>query len=163
MRLIALAVLASLLAPTSANAQVEAAVPSGCTDAVNATAARYIADGRRVEADNVMVCGTTIAASRTQYGSRGDHQVLALRVVLPGLGVRTIEIVTNDDLDGVVTAPARAVVFAYGQLYVDVPARPPFVAGIHDTHCATHRGAANGWVVVNGNRFPQHACPFRYR
>jgi hypothetical protein len=160
MRLIAVAALVAALAPSAACAQVDSGVPSACTESVNATAARLIADGRRVEVDNVMLCGTTIAASRTQYGSRGDHQVLPLRVALPGLGTRTIEVVTNDVLDGVVTAPARALVFAYGQLYV--PARRPFVAGIHDTHCATHRGAANGWVVVNGNRFPQHACPVRY-
>ena len=161
MRLIALALLAVLSAPGTASAQVDRAVPAACTEAVNAAAARLIADGRRVEIDNVMVCGTTISSSRTQYGSRGDHQILPLRVALPGLGTRMLEVVTNDVLDGVVTAPPRALVFAYGQLYL--PARRPFVAGVHDTHCATHRGAANGWVVVNGNRFPQHGCPVRYR
>ena len=52
------------------------------------------------------------------------------------------------DLDGVVTAPKGAQVFAYGQAFFDQGSR--FVAGIHDVHCATHRGADNGWVVVNG-------------
>jgi hypothetical protein len=160
-RVIALTVLVTLLAPGPSFAQVDAAVPAACADAVNAAAARLIADARRVEVDNVMVCGTTVSASRAQYGSRGNHHILPLRVALPGVGTQLIEVVTNDVLDGIVTAPSRAVVFAYGQLYL--PARRPFVAGVHDTHCATHRGAANGWVVVNGNRFPQHTCPVRYR
>lgn len=146
----------ALLLPAAACAQADVAVPAACTDAVNAGFARLFADGRRTEVDNVMVCGTTVARSRTQFGSRVDHQVLPLRVNLPGVGARLVEVVTNDALDGVVSAPAHAVVFAYGQFYYDGPGR--YRAGIHDVHCSTHRGADNGWVVVNGSRFPQRAC-----
>jgi hypothetical protein len=32
-------------------------------------------------------------------------------------------------------------------------------AGIHDTHCSTHPGADNGWVVVNGEN--PESCPNR--
>jgi hypothetical protein len=56
------------------------------------------------------------------------------------------------DLDGVVTAPVNAQVFAYGQAFF--PSKGRFVAGIHDVHCSTHRGADNGWVVVNGQQHP---------
>ena len=111
------------------------------------------------QVDNVMVCGTTISSSRTQRGGpHGDHQLLPLRVQLPGVGARLVEVVTNDSLDGVVTAPAGAPVVAYGQYF---PGRRRFAAGIHDVHCATHRGADNGWVVVGGQRYPQRACQFR--
>jgi hypothetical protein len=107
--------------------------------------------------DNVMVCGTTISQSRTQHGGEhGSHQVLPLVVNLPGAGSRLIEVVTNDDLDGVVTAPKGAAVYAYGQAFFDHGSR--FVAGIHEVHCATHRTADNGWVVVNGVKAPA-SCP----
>lgn len=140
-------------------AATDVTVPQACTGDVNAPIARLIANGGREQVDNVMVCGTTISASRRLPGrAHGDHQILPLRVLLPGGGAQLVEIVTNDDLDGVVTAPARAAVFAYGQFYS--PAHRPFVAGIHDTHCSTHRGADNGWVVVGGQRFPKRGCAF---
>lgn len=163
MRLIAAAALAVAVAAAApaARAAADVPVPAACTGEVNAALARLVASGGREQVDNVMVCGTTISSSRTQPGGvHGDHQILPLRVLLPGVGARLIEVVTNDALDGVVTAPARATVFAYGQFYA--PARRPFVAGIHDVHCSTHRGADNGWVVVAGARFPQRAC-VRYR
>ena len=162
MRLIAAALAVALAAAAPAACAVaDVAVPGACTSEVNAPLARLVAVGGREQVDNVMVCGTTIASSRTQPGGvHGNHQILPLRAILPGVGARLIAVVTNDALDGVVTAPAGATVFAYGQFYE--PARRPFVAGIHDVHCSTHRGADNGWVVVAGARFPQRAC-VRYR
>ena len=71
---------------------------------------------------------------------------------MPNGDVRPVEVVTNDDLDGVVTAPVNASVFAYGQAFF--PSGGKFVAGIHDAHCSTHRGADNGWVVVDGVKHP---------
>ena len=65
---------------------------------------------------------------------------------------RLVEVVTNDDLDGVVTAPVNAQVLAYGQAFF--PSHGRFAAGIHDVHCSTHRGADHGWVVVNGQQHP---------
>lgn len=136
-----------------------AAVPAHCSGEVNEELANLIGRGYDGTIDNVLVCGTTIAASRPLPGGRfGSHALLPLRVPLPGGTSALVEVVTNDDLDGVVTAPRGAHVAAFGQYYHTTDSQRPFVAGIHETHCATHRGAANGWVVVNGTRYPQHAC-----
>jgi hypothetical protein len=87
--------------------------------------------------------------------------VLPLVVNLPGAGSKLVEVVTNDDLDGVVTAPKGAAVYAYGQAFFDQGSR--FVAGIHDVHCATHRTADNGWVVVNGAKSPASCTSLQNR
>ena len=44
-------------------------------------------------------------------------------------------------------------VAALGQYYRTTARQRPFVAGIHETHCATHRGGADGWVVVDGKKY----------
>jgi hypothetical protein len=62
--------------------------------------------------------------------------------------------VTNDELDGKVTTKKGDNVIAYGQAFFDN--LHGFSAGIHDVHCSTHKGANNGWVVVNGVKFPNH-------
>ncbi len=142
-----------LLMSWQAHAAPDVAVPASCTPDVNQHLAELIAQQSQSTVDNVMVCGVTISASRTQSGGpHGSHQVLPLLVTLPGVGTKLVEVVTNDDLDGVVTAPAGAHVFAFGQAFF--PSRGRFAAGIHDVHCATHRGADNGWVVVNGAKSP---------
>ncbi len=134
-------------------------VPQSCGSAVNQKLAGLLAQQTQNNVDNVMVCGTTISASRTQRGGpHGSHQVLPLLVNLPGVGTKLVEVVTNDDLNGVVTAPQGAQVYAYGQAFF--PSRGRFNAGIHDVHCATHRTADNGWVVVNGAKAPA-SCPAR--
>jgi hypothetical protein len=131
-----------------AHAAKDVPVPSACDASVNQHLAELLSQQQQGTVDNVMVCGVTISASRTQSGGpHGSHQVLPLQVNLPSLGTKLVEVVTNDDLDGVVTAPKGAQVFAYGQAFF--PAGR-FAAGIHDVHCATHAGADNGWVVVNG-------------
>jgi len=131
----------------------DVAVPQNCTPDVNQKLAGLLAQQTTEYVDNVMVCGVTISPSRTQRGGpHGSHQVLPLLVNLPGAGSKLIEVVTNDDLDGVVTAPKGAQVYAYGQAFFDQGSR--FVAGIHDVHCATHRTADNGWVVVDGQKSP---------
>ena len=58
---------------------------------------------------------------------------------MPDGEVRRVEVVVNDDLDGVITAPVNASVFAYGQAFF--PSRGKFAAGIHDVHCSTHSGS----------------------
>ena len=131
----------------------DVAVPASCTPDVNQKLAGLLAQQTQDNVDNVMVCGTTISPSRTQRGGRhGSHEILPLVVNLPGAGSKLVEVVINDDLDGVVTAPKGAQVYAYGQAFFDQGSR--FVAGIHDVHCATHRTADNGWVVVNGQKSP---------
>ncbi len=142
-----------LMSVMAAHAASDVPVPQSCTPLVNQRLADLVAQRPSGTADNVMVCGTTISPSRTQSGGpHGSHQVLPLLVNLPGQGSKLIEVVTNDDLDGVVTAPKGAAVLAYGQAFF--PSRGHFTAGIHDVHCATHRGADNGWVVVNGAKAP---------
>lgn len=132
----------------------DVSVPSRCTPDVNAQLARLIATDGHLTVDNVTVCGTTIARSRVIHSRYGTHHVLPLRAPLPGDGTVPIEVVANDDLDGPVVAPPGATVLALGQLYM--PAHGRFVAGLHDVHCATHRGAENGWVVVDGHKYPPH-------
>jgi hypothetical protein len=137
----------------SGAAQQNVPAPSACTPAVNQKLVGLLASQTSHSVDNVMVCGVTVSASRTQRGGRhGNHEILPLRVTMPGGNVQLVEIVINDDLDGRVTAPANARIFAYGQAFF--PSRGRFVAGIHDVHCSTHRGADNGWVVVNGAQHP---------
>jgi hypothetical protein len=135
----------------------DVAVPQSCTPEVNQKLAGLLAQQTAGNVDNVMVCGVTISPSRTQRGGpHGSHGVLPLLVNLPGAGSKLVEVVTNDELDGVVTAPKGAQVYAYGQAFFDQGSR--FAAGIHDVHCATHRTADNGWVVVDGVKSPT-TCP----
>jgi hypothetical protein len=132
-------------------------VPSTCTPSVNQHLAELIASPHESPVDNVMVCGVTASSSRTQRGGRhGDHQIIPLRISLPDGAMKLVEVVSNDDLDGKVTAPANVTVFAYGQAFFSHTKQ--FVAGIHEVHCATHRGADNGWVVVDGVKHPA-SCP----
>jgi hypothetical protein len=158
-RVVAAAIAASLIAIASCAAARDVPVPNACTPAVNARLAALIVEGHDGPVDGVMVCGTTFGPSRVQRGGpHGDHQLLPLRVPLDGGATTRVEVVTNDDLDGRVTAPRGASVFAYGQYFRTSLRQRPFVAGVHDVHCATHRGADNGWVVVNGTKFPQRGC-----
>jgi len=142
-----------LILVTAAWAAKDVTVPSSCTPSVNAQIGQLISSGQQEAVDNVMVCGVTASSSRTQRSGRhGDHQILPLRVTLPDGSMKLIEVVTNDELDGKVTAPANASVFAYGQAFFSHT--KSFSAGVHEVHCATHRGADNGWVVVNGEKHP---------
>lgn len=146
------------LSASIALAQNDVPVPQSCTPQVNQKLGSLLDAGQLRTVDNVMVCGITASSSRTQSGGKhGSHQVLPLRVAFPDGNTRLVEVVTNDDLDGVVTAPVNAQVFAYGQAFF--PSRGHFAAGVHDVHCSTHRGADNGWVVVNGQKYPTSCRP----
>ncbi|MDB5039435.1 MAG: hypothetical protein JWN27_161 [Candidatus Eremiobacteraeota bacterium] len=128
--------------------------PQTCSPEVNRQLADLLAQRDRGPVDGITVCGITIGPSRPQRAGRhGGHQLIPVRAPLPGDGSALIEVVTNDDLDGRVTAPRGATVIALGQYFHTTARQRPFVAGIHDVHCATHRGAANGYVIVNGRRF----------
>lgn len=129
-------------------------VPASCTPQVNARLANLLASGTKSDVDNVMVCGETTRRSRYQPGkAHGSHHVHSVLAHFPDGSSQLIEVVTNDDLDGSITSPAHAQVFAYGQAFFSNTQQ--FAAGIHDTHCSTHSGADNGWVVVNGQKHPQ--------
>ncbi|BDE07553.1 hypothetical protein WPS_28290 [Vulcanimicrobium alpinum] len=133
--------------------------PAACDATVNKPLGDLVAQETMQPVDNVMVCGTTIGPSRPQRaGAHGGHQLIPLRAPVDG-GSVLVEVVTNDELDGRVTAPRGATVFAYGQYFHTSRRQRPFKAGIHDVHCATHRGADNGWVVVNGVSYPRGSCP----
>jgi hypothetical protein len=131
-----------------------------CQTSMNDEIMRLIDDGHAGAVDNVMACGTTIGPSRPLPGGRyGAHQLIPLRIPYSdNRRTALVEVVTNDGEDGVVTAPRGATVIAYGQYFRTTDRQRPFVAGLHDVHCATHRGAADGWVVVNGTKYPQHGC-----
>ena len=149
--------LASLCFAAHRRAAHDVPVPASCTPEINQKLANLLQAGTQAPVDNVMVCGITISPSRPQRGgSHGTHEILPLTVVFPGGATKLVEVVTNDALDGKITAPAKAAVFAYGQAFFDNTGH--FVAGIHDVHCSTHRGADNGWVVVNGTKYPA-SCP----
>jgi hypothetical protein len=155
-----LAALFAGIAAVPAVAQRDVPVPSACTAQVNQKLYDLLNSGQQRTVDNVMVCGTTVSSSRTQRGGRhGSHEILPLRAPMPDGQQRLVEVVVNDDLDGAVTAPVNASVFAYGQAFF--PSKGRFSAGIHDVHCSTHRGADNGWVVVNGAKSPA-SCSSRY-
>lgn len=154
-RILLLAIVVVAVLP--AVAQRDVPVPASCAPQVIQRLFDLLSSEQHRAVDNVMVCGITVSSSRRQYGGpHGNHEILPLRVNMPDGGARLVEVVVNDDLDGVITAPVNASVFAYGQAFF--PSRGHFVAGIHDVHCSTHRGADNGWVVVNGARHPV-SCP----
>jgi len=148
-----LLVFSLLLGGMTVAASQDVPVPKACSPLLNKKLAELIASRPQHPVDNVMVCGVTASSSRTQRGGRhGDHQIIPLRVALPDGAMKLVEVVSNDVLDGKVTAPANVLVFAYGQAFFAHTKQ--FAAGIHEVHCATHRGADNGWVVVDGVKHP---------
>jgi hypothetical protein len=133
-------------------------VPSKCTPEVNRGLQALIRSRTRRDVDNVMVCGVASERSRVQKGGpHGSHHVISVSVRLPEDGGVSVQVVINDNLDGVGTANAGDAVLAFGQGYI---AHGRWAAGVHDVHCATHRGADNGWVVVAGVKAPK-SCPAR--
>lgn len=128
-------------------------VPATCTPQVNQKLGELLASQQTQTVDNVMVCGITVSASRAQHGGpHGSHEIFPLRVSMPDGNIRLVEVVSNDDLDGPLTAGPNTAVIAFGQAFF--PSKGRFAAGVHDVHCATHRGADNGWIVVDGHKHP---------
>jgi len=129
----------------------DVSVPRSCTPQVNAKLQKMISDHPSGYVENVMVCGTAEGTRVNSGGRHGSHHIITVDAQLPqGQNVR-VQIAINDSLDGVVTARRGDQVFAYGQGYISGGG---WAAGIHDVHCATHRSADNGWVVVNGTKTP---------
>ena len=132
-------------------------VPPNCTPQVNQKLYQLLKNGQQQDVFNVMVCGITTGPSRTQHGGpHGDHQILSLRVALPDGSQKLVEVVTNDALDGKVAAAANARVFAYGRAFFSNTHQ--YAAGLDEVHCATNSRADNGWVVVNGKKYPSGSC-----
>ncbi len=131
-------------------------VPATCTPEVNRGLQDLIRSNTRRDVDNIMVCGIATRKSQVRRGGpHGSHHVIPLAVNLPDDGTVQVQVVINDELDGVVTANAGDPVSAYGQGYI---AHGPWAAGVHDVHCSTHPSANNGWVVVAGVKTPS-SCP----
>jgi hypothetical protein len=152
-QLIAAAALLTLYAVIG-QAAGDVPVPAACTPDVNRRLASLVRSDVQHNVDNVMVCGVTVSPSRTRYGGpHGNHDVIPVLAQFPDGSTSLIEVAINEDLDGRITAPKGATVFAFGQAFFNRTGR--FAAGIHDVHCATHRGADNGWVVVNGRKSPK--------
>jgi hypothetical protein len=144
------------LSATAALAARDVPVPSACTPQVNQGLANLIASHTNRDVDNIMVCGVATQKSRVQSGGpHGSHHVTTIAAQLPNGQTVNVQVVTNDDLDGVVTASPNDPVFAYGQGYLT---HGLWAAGVHDVHCSTHPGADNGWVVVAGVKTPS-SCP----
>ncbi len=144
-------------------------VPSSCTAAVNSGLAQFVSQNQgtsqSVHQDNVMVCGVMQANSIPQHAGHsgaGAHHVLVVSAPA-GSGTLQVEVVTNDQLDGVVAGNKGDQVYAYGQAYVDPGTIHvgafTVAAGVHEPHCATHAGADDGWVMVAGKRYPRGGCP----
>lgn len=161
-------VLATLILVSTSALAATKPVPTSCTPAVNTTLLQFLHDNSgnsHAQLDNVMVCGTAIADSFEQGASStgtGAHQVILLNVPTSDGSKVIVEIVSNDSLDGVVNASKGDTVYAYGQGYItssrDIRKRIHPAAGVHDTHCATNSHMDDGWVVVNGTRYPAQAC-----
>jgi hypothetical protein len=136
-------------------------VPAHCDATVNEQLAELVTRGYPRERDNVMVCGTVTRDTYYQpaYGRAGSHHVSAVEAPIGTGGSLLVQIVTNDTLDGIVIAHAGDHIAAFGQFYQTTERQRPYAAGIHDTHCSTHRGADNGWVWINGDRWPKGSCP----
>jgi hypothetical protein len=143
-------------APFVFAASKDVPVPSRCTPDVNHGLQDLIRSHTRRDVDNIMVCGVSTGRARVHRGGpHGSHHIIPLSVQLPDDGTVQVQVVINDELDGVVTANANDPVFAYGQGYI---AHGPWAAGVHDVHCSTHPTANNGWVVVAGVKTP-NSCP----
>jgi hypothetical protein len=148
----------SLVATRPALAARDVPVPVRCTPQVNQGLANLIDSGTRSDVDNIMVCGVAIELTRVHRGGpHGSHHITTIAVQLPNGRAVNVQVVTNDDLDGVVTARVNDPVFAYGQGYIS---HGFWAAGVHDVHCSTHPGADDGWVVVEGVKTPRF-CPNR--
>src|SRR6266567_7049474 len=131
-------------------------VPASCTPQVNAKLAQLIAQHPSQNVDKVMACGVATQKTHIQKGGpHGSHHVTTIAAPLPSGQMVNVQIVTNDALEGPVTAQVNDPVIAYGQGYIS---HGLWAAGIHDTHCSTHPGADNGWVVVAGAKTPK-GCP----
>src|SRR5258708_5980815 len=86
----------------------DVAVPTTCTAQVNQGLSDLIASGTRQDIDNIMVCGVAIEKSRVQHGGQhGDHHVITVSAPMPSGQSVNVQVVINDDLDGVVTANAN--------------------------------------------------------
>ena len=124
-------------------------VNATCTSTINEQIGEIIYKGGTSTTNGVEICGTvTSVTTQPDHGS-GPHHIVHLTAPLPASAAQpgntyNVEIAVNDNLDGSIDARKGDTVFAYGQAYSDADG----TVGVHDVHCSTGAGIANGWVVV---------------
>jgi hypothetical protein len=150
MAILTFALLGIAFVPASAQGR-DIPVPRSCSPQVNTKLQEMIEDQPRGYVENVMVCGIAEGTRVNSGGRHGSHHIITLKAQLPQGRTVRVQVAVNDSLDGPVSALRGDQVFAYGQGYISGGG---WAAGIHDVHCATHRTADNGWVVVNGQKTP---------
>jgi hypothetical protein len=104
---------------------------------------------RRSVAEGVMVCGVVSGRPYERGGEHGRHVYIPVRVQAPGGATYLTQVIPNEELVGRIAVHQGDSIVAVGQ-FVYPNYRMGFEGLVHDTHHATHRGAADGYVMVNG-------------
>lgn len=104
---------------------------------------------RRRVVEGVMVCGIVAGRPYERGGRRGLHVYIPVRVEAPGGATYLTQVIPNEELDGRIIVRRGDQILAVGQ-FVYPNYRQGYEGLIHDTHPATHRGGADGYVEING-------------
>ena len=136
-----------LLALVACSQAAQLASPK-CNPGFNAVFKESIAQRRRV-VDGVAVCGVVSGRPYERGGPRGLHVYIPVRVEAPGGATYVTQVIPNENLVGRVSVHEGDTIAALGQ-FVYPNERFGYEGLIHDTHHATHRGAADGYINVNG-------------
>ena len=124
------------------------APPAKCTPEFNAAFQQDVMQRRRV-AEGVGVCGVVSGRPYEGSGEHGLHVYIPVRVQGPGGASYLTQVIPNEDLVGRITVHRGDSIVAVGQ-FVYPNYRFGYEGLIHDTHPATHRGGADGYIEVNG-------------
>lgn len=104
---------------------------------------------RRHVVEGVTVCGIVVRRPYQRGGPHGLHVYIPVRIEAPGGATYITQVIPNEELDGRIVVHEGDHITALGQ-FVYPNYRQGYEGLIHDTHPATHRGAADGYVDVNG-------------
>jgi hypothetical protein len=118
-----------------------------CTPQVNARFQESVVSRRHI-VEGVAVCGIVSGRVHESGGIHGEHVYIPVKLEAPGGATYTTEVIPNEELDGRVEVHEGDRIVALGQFVFTT--RYGYDGLIHDTHPATHRGAADGYVEVNG-------------
>ena len=99
--------------------------------------------------EGVTVCGIVSGRPHESSGEHGLHVYIPVRLAAPGGVTYQTEVIPNEVLDGHIDVHEGDRIIALGQ-FVYPNYRYGYEGLIHDTHPATHRGGADGYVEVNG-------------
>jgi hypothetical protein len=122
-----------------------------CTPQTNAKFQESIMARRHI-VEGVMVCGIVAARPYQRGGPHGLHVYIPVRVAAPGGATYLTQVIPNEELDGRIVVAKGDRITALGQ-FVYPNYRQGYEGLIHDTHPATHRGAADGYVEINGKTY----------